>query len=221
MQNTLIIGDIHGCLNELKEMISMVPEGTKIISCGDLIDRGPDSRGVVQYCIDNDIQVYLGNHEHTMINLFKSDDWMDRDYSTMLKQYDSREEMSVHIEYFKTLPIYINTGHTIRDLPVIASHTYILDMVDPDVDDGLASISDAMKIPLVWSRTRPGNEKSQQWVNIHGHTPTENYKLIKTPMYTKSSINIDTGCCYDSWASGYLTGILLPSENVIQVKRKG
>lgn len=57
---TLIIGDIHGCLSTLKELIAKAGPVDQIISVGDLIDRGPDSLGVVKYCIDNNIQVCLG-----------------------------------------------------------------------------------------------------------------------------------------------------------------
>jgi len=35
---TLIFGDVHGQLPELKELISLAPEGTTFISTGDLID---------------------------------------------------------------------------------------------------------------------------------------------------------------------------------------
>lgn len=56
----LCVGDIHGCLSTLKALIAKAGPVDQIISVGDLIDRGPDSLGVVQYCIDNNIQVCLG-----------------------------------------------------------------------------------------------------------------------------------------------------------------
>lgn len=64
MKTTLVIGDIHGCLSTLQALIAKAGPVDQIISVGDLIDRGPDSLGVVKYCIDNNIQVCLGNHEY-------------------------------------------------------------------------------------------------------------------------------------------------------------
>ena len=44
---TLVIGDIHGCLSTLKALIAKAGPVDSIISVGDLIDRGPDSFGVI------------------------------------------------------------------------------------------------------------------------------------------------------------------------------
>lgn len=60
MKTSLIIGDVHGCLSTLKALIAKAGPVDEIISVGDLIDRGEDSLGVVQYCIDSNIQVCLG-----------------------------------------------------------------------------------------------------------------------------------------------------------------
>ena len=56
----LCVGDIHGCLSTLKALIAKAGPVSQIISVGDLIDRGPDSFGVIKYCIENNIQVCLG-----------------------------------------------------------------------------------------------------------------------------------------------------------------
>lgn len=68
---TIIIGDVHGCLKELQELIQTLrpSEGDKVIFCGDLVDRGPDSAGVVRYvrglgeATKATIKLVRGNHE--------------------------------------------------------------------------------------------------------------------------------------------------------------
>ena len=50
---TLVIGDIHGCDTALKtvvEMVDLQPDDT-LITLGDYVDRGPDSKAVVDYLI--------------------------------------------------------------------------------------------------------------------------------------------------------------------------
>ena len=69
MKRTLAIGDIHGCLAPLKllwEIVDPQPED-RIIFMGDYVDRGPDSKGVIDFLIslqpDFDITFLSGNHE--------------------------------------------------------------------------------------------------------------------------------------------------------------
>lgn len=69
-----IIGDIHGCLDTLKKLLSTLPDWRlkRVAFVGDLIDRGPKSRQVVDFVIDLVEQGYadcaLGNHEQMMID---------------------------------------------------------------------------------------------------------------------------------------------------------
>ena len=70
MKRTIIIGDIHGCIAELEELWGIV-EPTKednIVPVGDLVDRGPDSPGVVRFLHSKLQEGYkvlpiMGNHE--------------------------------------------------------------------------------------------------------------------------------------------------------------
>ena len=66
---TLVIGDIHGCLDALKTLIDYVKPATDdtIITVGDYIDRGPDSKGVIDYILElrktHHVITLKGNHE--------------------------------------------------------------------------------------------------------------------------------------------------------------
>jgi serine/threonine protein phosphatase 1 len=70
---TLAMGDIHGCLTALTTLLDFVaptPED-RLITLGDYVDRGPDSRGVLDLLMDLHAQGRLvalrGNHEEMMI----------------------------------------------------------------------------------------------------------------------------------------------------------
>lgn len=63
---TLVIGDVHGCLAELDELLKLVEfkQGEdRLVFVGDLVDRGPDSVGVVRRAIELKADCVLGNHE--------------------------------------------------------------------------------------------------------------------------------------------------------------
>ena len=76
MQRTYAIGDIHGCLDKLQDLVKRCQldaaaekQTAKFVFLGDYIDRGPDSRGVVEFLINlqsqqPDLIICLaGNHE--------------------------------------------------------------------------------------------------------------------------------------------------------------
>jgi hypothetical protein len=73
-QNPVVIfGDVHGKADLLRKLIDKVRDkfgqDVDIYSVGDLIDRGPDSKGVIQICIDEGIKGQMGNHEQWLKEL--------------------------------------------------------------------------------------------------------------------------------------------------------
>lgn len=73
MKRTLAIGDIHGCLAPLEllwKTVAPTPED-KVIFIGDYVDRGPDSKGVIDFCLglsdELDVTFLSGNHEEKFL----------------------------------------------------------------------------------------------------------------------------------------------------------
>ena len=50
MIKTYVIGDVHGCINTLKELIDKLPVNANLIFVGDLCDKGKYSKDVLNYC---------------------------------------------------------------------------------------------------------------------------------------------------------------------------
>lgn len=67
---TILLGDVHGCLDELRDLLALLAltRDDVLVSCGDLLDKGPDSAGVVR-CIRDlrytgyNVVLVEGNHE--------------------------------------------------------------------------------------------------------------------------------------------------------------
>ncbi len=230
---TLVIGDIHGCLSTLKALIAKAGPVDSIISVGDLIDRGEDSFGVIKYCIDNNIQVCLGNHELLALEAlkaylgpaypFKRMDLLDSDWIANggRRVFDeaSKEDLQFMVDYFQTLPIYITTDYTHNDLPVVVSHT-ALNMYHYSILDAVPAELLRMSTSLVWSRTQATSQAAVKFFSIYGHTPTDCLGTPNAkPHITSTGINLDTGCCYDSEDRGKLTAVILPSMEIIQQER--
>ncbi len=73
MKSYFIFGDVHGQSGKLfllfEKMRRQVTGPVEIWSLGDLIDRGPDSKGVLDLCLENRVNLVIGNHELWMHEL--------------------------------------------------------------------------------------------------------------------------------------------------------
>ena len=66
---TVFIGDVHGCAAELEQLLEHIQfsESDRLIFVGDLIARGPDSRGVLKIFRKTRATGVLGNHEERLL----------------------------------------------------------------------------------------------------------------------------------------------------------
>ena len=62
---TLVIGDVHGCLDEVRALVAKAGATTDdaIVFVGDLVAKGPDSAGVVAWARERGAVAVLGNHD--------------------------------------------------------------------------------------------------------------------------------------------------------------
>ncbi len=62
---TIVVGDVHGCLDELVELVARCgfKPGDRIVLVGDLVAKGPDSVGVVRWARESGAAAVLGNHD--------------------------------------------------------------------------------------------------------------------------------------------------------------
>jgi serine/threonine protein phosphatase 1 len=58
-----VCGDIHGRLDLLDKLLAALPARTQLVHCGDLVDRGPSSRGVLDRLLEVGALGVRGNHE--------------------------------------------------------------------------------------------------------------------------------------------------------------
>ena len=63
-KRTIIVGDVHGCIDEFDELVNLVSYDKtrdRLILLGDLIDRGPDSVAVVKRAREMNLECVMGN----------------------------------------------------------------------------------------------------------------------------------------------------------------
>lgn len=75
MPRILFIGDVHGCLDELQDLLAACGHGREdqVVLVGDLTAKGPDSQGVVQLARESGFSAVLGNHDDHVLHMRDKD----------------------------------------------------------------------------------------------------------------------------------------------------
>jgi serine/threonine protein phosphatase 1 len=218
------IGDVHGRLDLMLELLRRIeddnasrgPAKTYLVFLGDLVDRGPDSRGVVDTLINNPPRfgrpVFLkGNHEEFFLNVLEGDEavvqrWLTYGGSECAESYGVASTWTLDA-----------TPGAIMDR--------LIAQVPPEHVKFLSQMADTFRFGdylFVHAGVRPGVELEKQvsgdlrWIRegfledtsdhgvvvVHGHT------IVEAPEERPNRIGIDTG----AYRSGLLTAIGLEGD---------
>ena len=214
-----VIGDIHGRLDLLQRMCGLVNADigssgrhNLIVTLGDYIDRGPDSRGVIDYLLSNPFAGQFvglkGNHE-ALLEKFLGDstigaDWWRLGGLETLKSFGITVGPRMTRRGFKKAAVQLHKTLSQQQLEffsslktslVVGSYFLCHAGVRPGVALDLQNDDD-----LLWIRDEFLESKIDFGkIVIHGHTPT------REPQVLANRINIDTG----AFDSGRLTCVVL------------
>ncbi|MEO0350081.1 MAG: metallophosphoesterase [Cyanobacteria bacterium P01_A01_bin.15] len=118
MTRRIFIGDIHGHYDGLMQLLEAVDPGLKdsIYFVGDLIDRGPKSRQVVEYVRQNGHQCVMGNHEQLLLEAFPKGEahmpafqgWLYSGGQSTLSSYTNVDDLFDHLHWIQNLPLYLD-----------------------------------------------------------------------------------------------------------------
>lgn len=209
------IGDVHGCAEELIELLDRIPRGddTTVVMLGDYIDRGPSSRRVIEILLEErtrrNMVCLAGNHEEMMREFLDGSDpgrvarFILNGGSTTLADYADDEGAWVipaeHAQFLDELGLWHET----------ADHFFVHAGVPDRALKDLDPVRD--RDEMLWIR-RAFISNPRRWEKriVHGHTPVNAVEV------SASRINVDTACAY----GGFLTAIELPSHRITSVPRK-
>ena len=228
MHKTLIIGDVHGCIDELLELMQQLAPSANdhIIFIGDLIDRGPDSIGVlrqvVQWSKHFHVQLVLGNHEEKFLRYLhhindssgfeKEMKGIDK-FPDLLSGLNDDELLFLqHAHYSLHLPdlnvLLVHAGVMPRlAIPLPASYRYNMDL-SAHQKKTLGLLNKTRYLNSVGEFTVLKQESPEdlfwaemydgQWGHIYfGHQPF----FQPEPKRFLHATGIDTGCVFGGWLS--------------------
>lgn len=217
-----VIGDIHGRLDLYRAMITAIDEDdasrqaakTHIILLGDLVDRGPDSAGVIAdtraWQQRRSVRVLAGNHEEMFLNAFKKPEVLRHflkhgGRETLLSYGLSRKQFNAMNldELFALLPQLVPQAdleylREFEEMIVAGDYLFVHAGIDPALPLDQQKRSD-----MLWIRDRfLDHEGALEKVVVHGHT------IFDRVMDCGNRIGIDTG----AFRSGVLTALVLEDD---------
>ncbi len=196
-----VIGDIHGCYDELMELIEKIDnhsanQEAKMIFVGDYVDRGPKSKQVVDLIIKMRHQGHvalMGNHEDMLL---------DGDFTyaeATLRSFNSplMELPDYVTDWMRTLPKFY------EDDTIIVAHAGA---------NPVWPMDEQTNQMLLWLRYEEHQHAQLPKHFYHGHTP----RLGKIEQIDDRT-NVDTGCVYGGHLTAAIVGDDGKPEGFIQV----
>jgi len=205
MSHTFIIGDIHGCYDELIELLEKLAltADDRVVAVGDLTVRGPKNRTVLDlFSTDSRFSSVIGNHDLALVQY-----WRGQRASLSPEQERAFTELQSHddryLHFLGSLPPLLDLG----------SHVVVHAGIRPGVPLSEQSVED-----LVLLRTLGEDRTScegTRWyeayegpsVVVFGHWPGSQ------PRLGPHAIGLDTGCVY----GGQLTAYAVETRQFISV----
>lgn len=224
---TILIGDVHGCLSELQGLLSqcLLRPGDQLIFMGDLIQKGPDSAGVLRLVQSlrqtYTVRLLLGNHEEKFLRYLHH-----RDHDPKaLAQMTALSDFEVLAAQLSAADIdLLQAGYYALRLPeagLLLVHGGIpassqLDLANRDYPYAADYPRDTKKALQLLTKTRHlspqghfvalGQENAQTrfWAEtydgrygtvVFGHQPF----MQPLPYRFAHAIGLDTACVYGGW----------------------
>jgi serine/threonine protein phosphatase 1 len=217
------ISDIHGCLKTFRALVEekvQLTTGDTLYLLGDYIDRGPNSKGVIDYILElqgtgYQVKCLTGNHEKMLLDALKDrakrDLFLRNGGKQTMESYGltfSEILLHPHLKFYNSLKYFIETEDYIL---VHAGLNFRKDNPFLDTDS------------MLWIRdwyNRMDKTKLDGKIIVHGHTPqsVDKIKKLHENMATNQYMNIDVGCFrYDVMCALDLTNRELYFQNSLDL----
>lgn len=214
-----VVGDVHGRCDLLDALVSAIddddeasaPARSTVVMLGDLVDRGPESAGVVAVVRSwkhrRDVRVLAGNHEEMFLESFDDLEMLRHflrhggretvlSYGLDRDRYNAMSLEEVQEEMRRIVPAADREFlRSAEDMIVVGDYLLVHAGINPAV-----SLEEQRRSDLLWIRERfLRHSEAFTHVVVHGHT------IFEEVDDAGNRIGIDTG----AYRSGRLTALVL------------
>jgi hypothetical protein len=211
LSSTWVIGDVHGCAEELAELLERLAPGEddRLIALGDLYHRGPDPLGVARLLTARSVEIVLGNHEHAVLSrlalLGEGASWtgldaedLPGDGNTRLADFDPAFSAEL-LEPLRGRPYFLKGESPLG--PWVAVHAGVVpgQRVDRTAPERLVRL-----------RRMKGVRGEPYWYEVYGGPELVLFGHTSSPIPRRClhqgrmvALGLDTGCVYGGHLSAY------------------
>jgi protein phosphatase len=229
-----IIGDVHGCLEELQELLKLLgydsiasesgeqklqihhPQGRKVIFLGDLVDRGPDSPGVLRLVMEmvaaGNALCIPGNHDVKLLRKLKGKDVrLTHGLKATMEQLE-RETPAFRENVAKFIDGLVS-HYVLDDGKLVVAHAGMKESMQGRGSRAIRDFAlygettgetDEFGLPVRYNWAAEYRGKAMV---VYGHTP------VLEAEWLNRTINIDTGCVF----GGKLSALRYPEKELVSV----
>lgn len=198
MSRTVVVGDIHGCFDELLALVESVGlrDSDRLISVGDLVTKGAKSREVLElFMSDARFSSVIGNHDHALLAYWKGarkKKDLKPSQKKCAKELEAGRER--YAEFFASLPPYIDLG----------THVVVHAGLRPGSRLEWQSLDDLTALRTLGLDRE--NRRGTPWYEVYdgerialfGHWPSP------APRRGPRAVGLDTGCVYGYKLTAYV-----------------
>jgi serine/threonine protein phosphatase 1 len=223
-----VLGDIHGRADLLARMFAALPADMPVLVAGDVCDRGPGTRGVLDLLVARSAQGVLGNHDLWLrdwangrgFDSFALHPHMGGDATLRSYGVVGRSPGAVESEAWRVPDAHrrwLDARPVAIDLEVAGTKWWIVHAGIPTTVD-LSGVTAAQVVPalaarhpasLLWAKNDPDEMLPVDRPVVMGHI------VLTEPIDHPHVIAVDTGC--GSRQLGYLTAVILPERRFVRV----
>ena len=211
----IVVGDIHGCFATFKALLEdkiQITQDDQLILLGDIINRGPSSRKVLDYLLTLELshEVYCirGNHEHNFLIAYECGvDFFEQFLSECNAEDLLEGDVHTYLDFCARMPYFLETPTH------LLSHMGFSSDFPPRMSD-TRSFFHQQKLVVNLAAI---NSKKQ----VHGHVVKPLNYILEEVRAEKKQITIDGGCWYgERDGLGYLCALDLNSNELFTQKNK-
>ena len=209
---TLIVGDVHGCREELDDLLreSGWEEGDHLVMVGDLVAKGPDSLGVVRLVRALGAEATRGNHDQHCLrwwNAKRAGEPLPKLKPTHQRVADELEEEDW--TWLAARPLWLE----LPEHDALVVHGGLLPGVPLNEQDprNLMNMRSILADGSASRRVEEGTPWAALWpgpaLAVFGHDAVRGFQSYP------HAVGLDTGCVYGGW----LSGLWLPGRDLVTV----